>query len=43
VRKIDRFVTDYNAKAQPFVWTASAEAILEKIAQLCNRISGTQH
>jgi putative transposase len=43
VRKIDCFVTDYNAKAQPFVWTASAEAILEKIARLCNRISGTQH
>lgn len=43
VRKIDRFVSDYNATARPFVWTASAEAILEKIARLCTRISGTVH
>jgi putative transposase len=43
VRKIDRFVTDYNRKARPFVWTASAEAILEKIVRLCQRISGTEH
>ena len=43
VRKIDRFVTDYNVKAQPFVWTATTDEILEKIARLCHRISGTEH
>lgn len=43
VRKIDRFVTDYNVRAQPFVWTATADAILEKLARLCHRISGTVH
>jgi len=43
IRKIDRFITDYNAKAQPFVWTATAGAILEKLARLCHLISGTAH
>ena len=43
IRKIDRFITDYNAKAQPFVWTATADAILEKLARLCHLISGTAH
>jgi putative transposase len=43
IRKIDRFVTDYNATAQPFIWTATADAILGKITRLCQRISGTKH
>jgi putative transposase len=43
VRKIDRFIQNHNAKAAPFVWTATADAILEKINRLCHRISGTEH
>src|SRR3954447_7110574 len=43
VRKIDHFINDYNVRAQPFVWTATADAILEKLARLCHRISGTTH
>ena len=43
-QKIKAFVDSYNAKkARPFVWTASAESILEKIERLCDRISGTPH
>jgi putative transposase len=43
VAKIDRFVRTYNAHAEPFVWTATADSILAKIQRLCERISGTQH
>ncbi len=43
VAKIDRFVQSYNAQARPFVWTATADSILEKIQRLCERISGTRH
>jgi putative transposase len=41
VQKIDAFVQHYNRSSRPFVWTASADSILEKIARLCSRISGT--
>lgn len=43
VQKIDNFVQHYNRSHQPFVWTATADSILQKIARLCSRISGTQH
>lgn len=43
VDKIDRFVQHYNRTSKPFVWTATADSILGKIARLCSRISGTQH
>jgi hypothetical protein len=43
VRKIDTFVQHYNRSSRPFVWTATADSILQKIARLCSRISGTQH
>jgi putative transposase len=43
VRKIDRFIQHHNAKAVPFIWTASADSILKKLARLCHRISGTEH
>jgi putative transposase len=43
VQKIDQFVTTYNESCQPFIWEATAESILEKIARLCDRISGTEH
>jgi putative transposase len=43
VAKIDRFVAHYNQTCQPFVWTASADAILAKLQRLCSRINGTEH
>lgn len=41
--KIDSFVTQYNANCKPFTWTATADSILEKLARLCGRITGTGH
>jgi putative transposase len=41
VQKIDNFVQHYNRTRRPFVWTATADSILQKIARLCSRISGT--
>jgi len=43
VQKIDHFVQNYNRQHRPFVWTATADSILQKIARLCLRISGTRH
>lgn len=43
VRKINMFVESYNKNAKPFVWTATADSILEKISNLCERISGSPH
>jgi len=40
--KIDRFVHNYNRETRPFVWTATADSILEKIKRLCQCISGTR-
>ncbi len=43
VEKIDNFVQHYNRSSRPFVWTATADSILQKITRLCSRISGTAH
>jgi putative transposase len=43
IEKIDDFVQHYNRSHRPFVWTATADSILQKIARLCSRISGTGH
>jgi len=43
VAKIDHFVQHSNANAQPFVWTATADSILEKIKRLCQLICETPH
>jgi putative transposase len=43
VQKIDAFVQHYNRTHRPFVWTATADSILQKIARLCSRIYGTRH
>jgi transposase/AraC-like DNA-binding protein len=43
VHKIDDFVQHYNRNHRPFVWTTTADSILQKIARLCSRISGTRH
>jgi putative transposase len=41
--KIQQFVEHYNTHARPFVWTATADSILEKIKRLCILISETRH
>jgi len=41
--KIDRFVKNYNTNTKPFMWTATADSILNKIKRLMESISGTRH
>ena len=41
VRRIERFTAQWNANAQPFAWTATADSILAKVKRLCERISAT--
>ena len=43
VARIERFVQSYNAEVSSFIWTATADSILEKIGRLREHISGTQH
>ena len=43
VNKIEQFVANYNANTSPFVWTATAESILNKVERLSTVISGTAH
>lgn len=43
VKKIDLFTENYNTRAKPFMWTATADSILEKIKRLCEYIYGTGH
>jgi len=43
VGKIDHFVTHYNKTCKPFIWTATADSVLQKLERLTSRISGTGH
>jgi hypothetical protein len=43
VKRIDQFVSHYNENCKPFIWTAIADSILEKLHRLYSRISGTEH
>lgn len=43
VARIEQFVQQYNTHCRPFIWTATAESILEKIKRLCQYISETRH
>jgi putative transposase len=43
IKKIEHFVQTYNANSRPFIWTATADAIRQKLTRLCQRISGTEH
>lgn len=43
VDRIRHFTDHYNPDAQPFMWTATADSILDKIQRLCTAISGTGH
>ncbi len=40
---IEAFTEHYNAEAHPFVWTATAQSILDKGQRLSMHISGTPH
>jgi len=40
IEKIDVFVQHYNSHHRPFVWTATADSILEKITRLCSLFPG---
>jgi len=42
-RRIEQFVDHWNQHPKPFVWTASADSILEKLSRLSKAISGTAH
>ena len=42
IHKINIFVENYNAKARPFVWVATAKSILAKIERLCSVVSRAQ-
>lgn len=43
IANIEQFVTHYNCSSRPFIWTATADSILEKVKRLCQRISETGH
>ena len=43
VDRICTFRDQYNPTARPFLWTATADSILQKIERLCHVISGTRH
>ncbi len=43
VARIDDFVHHYNRRSHPFVWTATADSILDKIERLCKAVAGTSH
>src|SRR5467141_3886613 len=43
VGKIDAYGAHYNAHKRPFVWTATADSIFNKLQRICKLINGTQH
>jgi putative transposase len=43
VGKIDAYVAHYNAHKRPFVWTATADSIFDKLQRICKLFNGTQH
>jgi transposase len=40
---IRAWVADWNTNPKPFIWTKTAEEILESLGRLCQRISGAGH
>ncbi len=43
ITSIERYIEQYNQHGRPFVWSAIADSIRQKVARLCNVISGTEH
>jgi transposase len=42
-KDIRDWVADWNTRPKPFIWTKTAEEILESLARYCRRISGAAH
>lgn len=42
-RDIRAWLTDWNEHPRPFVWTKTADEILDKVAAYCRRISDSDH
>ena len=40
---IHDYLDHYNDHCAPFVWTATADVILDKVSRFCQRTSGTRH
>jgi hypothetical protein len=40
---IMEYLDNHNKDPKPFVWTATAEKILERVAKVCKRISDSGH
>jgi len=40
---IKDYVNTYNENPKPFIWTKSADQILESVARFCKRISDSGH
>ena len=40
---IREWIADWNTHPRPFLWTKTAEEILDSIARFCSRISGAGH
>ncbi len=40
---INDYLTHHNGQCRPFVWTATADAILDKVKRFCVRTSETRH
>ena len=40
---IDSYLTHHNEHCKPFAWTATADAILDKVTRFCERTSETRH
>ena len=43
IERIERYTAKWNANAHPFMWTATADSILQKVKRLCECISATGH
>jgi hypothetical protein len=40
---IRRWIANWNAEPKPFVWTKTADEILDSLKRYCLRISGAGH
>jgi transposase len=40
---IREYLEHHNTSPKPFVWTASADLILNKVKKVCERISNSEH
>ena len=43
VNRIRASIDAYNSSATPFVWVATAQSIIDKVARIAMPISGTAH